>query len=121
MIENAELAADEAVLNDTGFTNLMAFALNMDPLDEHVPTTDGSNPGMPESFIDGGTAKYRFLKPGGRDNIDYKVELSTNLVGWFSVPLSSVGQSRIYEHMEASALPDFHPCFFRLVVERNDI
>ena len=121
MIENSGLAADDEVLNDNGFTNLMAFALNMDPLDEHIPTTNGDTPGMPEPYVENGTAKYRFLKPGGRDNIDYKVELSTNLVSWFPVPLSTVGSTGIYERMEAAAPPDFHPCFFRLVVERNDI
>ena len=121
MIENAGVAADELVLNDKGFTNLMAFALNMDPLDEHSPTTDGESPGLPESFVDNGTAKYRFLRPGGRENIDYKVELSSNLRSWFSVPLSTVGSTGIYDRIEAAAPPDFHPCFFRLVVERNDV
>ena len=121
VIENAGDAADDLVINDNGFTNLMAFALNMDPLDEHIPTTDGETPGLPQPILDGSTAKYRFLQPGGRDNIDYKVELSSNLVNWFSVPISSVGSTGIYERMEASAPPDFHPCFFRLVVERNDI
>jgi uncharacterized protein (DUF1501 family) len=121
-IDSSGLASDDEVLNQSGLTNLMAFALNLDPLsDGNVKKTDGVNPGLPDSFLDDKTAKYRFLKPGGRDIVDYKVELSSNLINWFSVPLSSVGQTGIYERMEASAPPNFHPCFFRLVVERNDV
>jgi len=102
-------------------TNLMAFALNLDPLDNHVEKTDWYNPGLPESRMENGTAKYRYLKPGGREGINYKVEVTTNLVNWFSVPTTSVGQTSIYERVEAIAPQDLHPCFFRLTVERTDV
>ncbi|MCZ6672261.1 MAG: DUF1501 domain-containing protein [Verrucomicrobia bacterium] len=119
-IDNAGDAADDLDINDNGVTNLLAFALNLDPLDNHVRKTDGLTPGMPDSRMEDGIAKYRFLKPGGRDNIDYKVEISTNLVNWITVPLSTVATTGIYEEMEASAPQNFNPCFFRLIVDRID-
>lgn len=121
VIDNAGDAADDLVVNENGTSNLMAFALNLDPLDNHMPKTDGSSPGLPASIVAGGIAKYQFLKPGGRDNVDYKVEVSSNLINWFSVPISGAGLTGIYERMEAHAPQDTQPCFFRLVVERNDV
>ena len=120
-IDDAGEAADDLDINENGVTNLMAFALNLDPLDNNVPKADDSNPGLPVSMNENGSAKYRYLKPGGRENIDYKVEISTNLITWLTVPASMVGETGIYERMEATAPQDLHPCFFRLVVERNDV
>ncbi|MCB1120891.1 MAG: DUF1501 domain-containing protein [Verrucomicrobiae bacterium] len=121
IIENADVAADDMVNNDANITNLLAFALNLDPLGSSFPKTDFETPGLPESFQKDNTGKYRFLKPAGRENIDYKVEMCTDLVHWFPLPIQSIGQVGIYEKMEASAPAGFHPCFFRLVVDRNDI
>ncbi len=120
-VENSGLAADDEVVNENGTNNLLAFALNLDPLDNHMPKTDGSSPGLPESMIQNGVAKYHFLRPVGRDMIDYKVEVSTNLVTWFKVPVFAGESMGNYDHMEALAPEGLHPCFFRLVVERTDV
>lgn len=120
VIDNAGDAADELDINGNGISNLLAFALNLDPLDNNVTKTDGQKPGLPDSYMENNTGKYRFLKPAGRDSINYKVEMTTDLVHWFPVSYETVGQTGIYEQVVASAPQGFHPCFFRLIVDRND-
>ena len=114
--ENVGDAANDVDTNRNGVSNLLAYALNLNPFDYVVSVTDEVNPGLPKLIPDGKSTKYRFLIPEGREDLEYVVDVSSNLVNWSRVPIEFVGQQGTYLLMEACAPEELPNCFFRLRV-----
>lgn len=111
--------ANDGDANQDGITNLMAFALNLDPFENNIPPTDGLSPGLPAIISDGESIKYCYLIPSDRDTLLYAVEVSKDLAIWTRIESAPTGQSGEYEIMEASGPEGFQLCFFRLSVQEK--
>ncbi len=113
-------AADDLDVSGNGVTNLMAYALDLDPLSSDLSTTNGVNTGMPQSFKEGAQGKYRFMRPTGREDIRYTVKVSSNMITWATISHASRGvNSEGLEEMVATDLSGMNPCFFKLIVDRS--
>lgn len=111
--------ANGADANRDGITNLMAFALGLDPFENNIFPTDGVSPGLPAIVSDAVSIKYRYLIPSNRDGLLYTVEVSKDLEFWMQIVSVSTGQSGECEINEASGPENFQLCFFRLSVQEK--
>ena len=69
----------QAVLGPDGLTNLVKYALGLDP---HANATAG----LPLIGVNGGDWTFTYLRPSSRPDLAYAVELSTNLQDWSLAP-----------------------------------
>lgn len=77
-----QISGPNAVLTSDGLTNLMKYALGLDP---HVAATSG----LPASSATATNWTYTFTRPASRDDLTYTVQASADLVDWDSITVTA--------------------------------
>jgi hypothetical protein len=77
-VETANPAGD-------GVSNLVKYALGLDPHQVALAPTDGTHPGLPVIEQAGGFVKFTFIKDTGKADVGYRVEACEDLGTWQSV------------------------------------
>ena len=63
-------------------SNLMKYALGLDPNTPCNKPTDGTNPGLPLVGIDGANLSLTYQKDTAKSDVTYTAEASTDMVTW---------------------------------------
>lgn len=116
MGENALETANPA---GDGVSNLVKYALGLDP---HLPAlapTDGTHAGLPSMERSGDSVKFTFIKDTGKTDVNYTVESSGDLATWQPVTTGVVETPLTGTLVRVEvAIPVTGRRFCRLSVER---
>ena len=115
------VALDTASPAKDGISNLMKYALGLDPHKalSSATMTDGTNPGMPKVALEGSNLTLLYQKDTTKVDLTYTVETSNDLATWNTTGLSETLQSTngAIETRKASVLMGTDPKkFIRLKV-----
>ena len=80
------LTGDDALPSATpggdGVSNLLKYALGLEPKIATVFITDGTKPGLPLSQLGGGLMTFTFVKDTAKSDLTYTVESCDDVVSW---------------------------------------
>jgi hypothetical protein len=65
-----------------GVTNLVKYALRLNPKLSSLAPTDGTHPGLPSMELSGNSMIFTFIKDTGKSDVIYTVETCADLVTW---------------------------------------
>lgn len=68
-----------------GVSNLVKYALGIDPNKADVEVTDGTNSGLPASQVNGGFMTFTFVKDTSKVDLTYTVESCGDIASWQAV------------------------------------
>jgi hypothetical protein len=105
-------AAEDADPDHDGLTNFAEYALGTDPNAFTAPVSYVKNTD--------GTLSLTFTLPINTTGLTYHAEVSSDLVNWTEVPLTSLGQSSsssLLQNMKASTITGMVPAFIRLRID----
>lgn len=83
-----QISGPNVVLTSDGLSNLMKYALGLNP---RVPATSG----LPASNANPTNWTYTFTRPASRDDIVYAVQASADLVDWDSITVTATKVSTV--------------------------
>lgn len=114
-LQDANVSGPNAIFGSDGLTNLIKYALGLDP------TLDAVS-GLPETSVVATDWVYTYTRPADRPDLSYAVEVSTNLTSWTTtgVAMELVTSSGANETWRAKyPLASAANVFFRLKVTQN--
>ena len=90
---NGAMALDTASPAKDGISNLMKYALGLNPNQRSLSVTDGTNPGMPRVAVAGNNLTLLYQKDTTKTDLTYTVETSTDLTTWSTTNVTETEQS----------------------------
>jgi len=111
-----QISGPNVVLTADGLTNLLKYALGLDP---HVAATTG----LPAAGTNGPNWTYTYTRPANRTDLTYTVQASTNLTDWTTLTptTTKLGTAGGVETWQAEyPVANATQLFFRLKVTTNN-
>lgn len=113
--EDSVISGSNADPDGDGYVNLLEYALGLEP-----KAANGA--GLPEVSATGGEWIYTYDRPADRSDVDYEVQVSTNLTDWSATGVTHerVAIDGETEHWRARYLLSATNVFFRLKVTQTE-
>ncbi len=110
-IENPALTGPNADFDRDGFSNLLEYALGLDP-------RVASNASTPTVAASASEWTFTYTRPADRSDVTYTVQASTNLTAWTDVTATCLSEGPTETWRANVALSTGANLFFRLKVQR---